>query len=180
MDRAAPSYLVVGFLGKPHGTHGEFLATLLTDHPESVFAPGVVLYLGRGDDDEPNPDLPPLTVTEARPVQRGCIVAFSGIEDRNEAEAYQGCYLFRPVAELAPLEEDEVFYHQLLGMRVVTVDGSEVGTVTEVFDTAPSDLIQVSDGEREVLIPFQRRIVTDVDIEAGVLVIDPPEGLLDL
>lgn len=64
--RQDPSHLVVGFLQRAHGIKGEIFVKILTDHPGSVFAPGVVLYPGGARDDEPDPDLPPLA-TSSRP-----------------------------------------------------------------------------------------------------------------
>jgi 16S rRNA processing protein RimM len=180
MGRKDPSHLVVGHLNKPHGTKGEFFVWPLTDHPESVFAPGVVLSLGEPDDEEPNPDLPPLRVEATRPFQKGVLVTFGGVTDRTQAELLRGRYLFLPIGQLAPLADGEVFYHQLLDMAVVTVDGEDVGKVAEVFEMGPSDLLEVHGSRGVLMIPYRPEIVVEVDIEAARMVIDPPEGMLDL
>ncbi len=180
MGRRDPSHLVVGHLARPHGIKGEFLVSLLTDHPERTFAPGVVLLLGEPDADEPDPDLPPLRVVDARPVQRGLLVRFAGVDDRSQAEVLGGRYLFQPIEDVAPLEEGEVFYHQLLDLQVVAVDGTEVGRVAELFDAGPTSLLEVHGPRGVLMIPFRPEIVVEVDVEAGRLVVDPPEGLLDL
>lgn len=180
MGRRDPSHLVVGHLNKAHGTKGDFFVWPLTDHPESVFAPGVVLSLGEERDDEPNPDLPPLRVETARPFKRGMLVTFGGVEDRTQAEQLRGCYLYLPIDQVAPLAEGEVFYHQLLGMKVSTVDGEELGEIAEVFEARPVDLLEVHGPRGVVMLPFRDEIVVEVDIEGGRMVVDPPEGLLDL
>jgi 16S rRNA processing protein RimM len=175
-----PGFLVVGHLTKPHGIYGEILVKPLTDHPEGTFAPGVVLFLADTSGQNPDPALPPLTVAAARHVRTGVITEFKGIDSRNEAEALRGRYLLRDIAQVAPLEEGEVFLHQLVGMEVVTVDGTSLGTVREVYDLAPAELLEVRGGDRETMIPFRKEIVRDVDPEARRIVVDPPEGLLDL
>ena len=180
MGRRDPGFLVVGHLTKPHGIHGEILVKPLTDHPEGTFAPGVVLFLADASGQDPDPDLPPLVVAGARHVRTGVLVEFQEIESRTEAEVLRGRYLLRDVAEVAPLEEGEVFQHQLLGMEVVTVDGRSLGTVREVYDLAPTELLEVRGGGRETMIPFRKEIVREVDPEARRIVVDPPEGLLDL
>jgi 16S rRNA processing protein RimM len=180
MGRRDPSHLVVGHLNKPHGTKGEFYVWPLTDHPERTFAPGVVLLLGEEDADEPDPDLPPLRVAASRPFQRGVLVHFGGVEDRNQAEALRGRYLFQCIEDVAPLEEGEVFYHQLLDMEVVTRDGVEVGRVREVFELGPTDLLEVHGPRGIVMVPYRPEIVVSVDVGDGRMVIDPPDGLLDL
>lgn len=177
---AHPSHLVVGFLNKPHGIKGEMYVSPLTDHPESVFASGVVLSLGGPDDDEPDPDLPPLRVETTRPFRSGLLVRFGGVEDRSQAELLAGRYLFCPVEDLEPLGEGEVYYHQLVGIRVETVGGREVGSVTQVYELQPADLLEVRGAKGVVMVPYRREIVVQVDVEGRRLVIDPPDGLLDL
>ena len=180
MGRQDPTHLVVGHLTRPHGTRGEFLCGILTDHPESVFAPGVVLSLGGPRDDAPDPDMPPLRIESVRSSPKGVLVTFGGVADRTQAEALQGRYLFLPMEELEPLGEGEVFYHQLLGLNVETVGGEEVGEVKEVFETGPVDLLEVRGSNGVLMIPFRTEIVVEIDVETGRLVIDPPDGLLEL
>ena len=180
MDRSDPSYLVVGHINKAHGTKGEVFVWPLTDHPESTFAPGVILFLGDETGHEPDPARPSQTVESVRPFRRGYLVRFPGVGDRSSAEALRGLYLFRSVRHVEELDEGEFFYHQLLGMKVVTVGGEEVGEVTEVYELRPADLLEVRGPRGTHHIPFLKTVVQRVDPESGTLVIDPPEGLLDL
>ena len=180
MGREDPRHLVVGHLSKPHGTKGEFFVWPLTDHPESVFAPGVVLLLGGEKDNEPNPDLPPLRVDTVRPFQKGVLVRFGGVEDRNQAELLRGRYLFRSADQLEPLAEGEFFLHQLLNMTVVTVDGTELGEVAEVYEISPADLLEVRGPQGTVMVPYLDHIIVEVDAVEGRMVVDLPDGLLDL
>jgi 16S rRNA processing protein RimM len=180
MGRQDPSFLVVGHLNKPHGTKGELFAWPLTDRPESVYAAGQIFLPGDTEGTRPDPDLPPLRLDAVRPFKRGYLVSFGGVRDREGAERLQGRYLFLGTDTLEPLAEGEVFYHQLLGMEVVTKDGESVGEITEVYELRPADLLEVHGPKGEVMIPFLSHIVIEVDAEAGRMVIDPPEGLLDL
>jgi len=180
MGREDPRFLVVGHLNKAHGTKGELFVWPLTDHPAGVYAPGVILHVGDREGRDPDPDLPPLRVAQVRPFRRGYLVSFDGIGDRTQAELFTGRYLLREIEELEPLAEGELHYHQILGLRVVTLEGREVGEVTEVYELRPADLLEVSDGKRQVLVPFLESLVVRVDLESGVVIIDPPEGLLDL
>jgi 16S rRNA processing protein RimM len=175
--RVGPGFLTVGRLGRPHGNKGEIIVWPLTDHPESTFAPGVVLLPG---DDAPDVDLPPLLVEQSRPFQESWLVIFDGIETRTEAETLRGRYLYRPADEVEPLAEGEVFQHDLVGLEVVTVGGEHVGSVVEIFEMRPADLLEVRAGDRTVMIPFLRDVVVEVDVAGGRLVVDPPDGLLDL
>jgi 16S rRNA processing protein RimM len=136
--------------------------------------------LGSGEADGPDADLPPLAVEAARPFKKGYLVRFAGVTDRFQAEDLRGHYLFREAEALEPLAEGELFYHQLLGMEVLTTDGVRLGEVTEVYESLPGDLLQVQGEERQLMIPFLKHIVVEVDAETGRMVIDPPDGLLDL
>jgi 16S rRNA processing protein RimM len=180
VGRSEPAYLVVGHLNKAHGTKGEIFVWPLTDHPEGSFAPGVILYLGDQSGNAPDPSLPTVVIEACRPFRRGLLVRLEGVGTRNEAESLQGRYVLRPREELAAPEEGEVFYHELLGMRVVTVHGEEVGTITEVYELRPADLLEIRGSEKTHFIPFLSSIVREIDKAGSTMVIDPPEGLLEL
>jgi 16S rRNA processing protein RimM len=175
-----PTHLAVGHVGRPHGTRGEVYVSPLTDHPESVFAPGVVLRAAAEVGEAPDPDFPPLRVESVRPFRAGYLVHFGGVLSRNDAERLLKRYLVLPVEELQELAEGELFHHQLVGMRVRTIRGEAVGEVQEVYDVEPAPLLEVRAEGRTLLIPMTERIVREVNAEEGWMVIDPPEGLLDL
>jgi 16S rRNA processing protein RimM len=175
-----PRFLVVGHLNKPHGTKGEIFAWPLTDHPESVYAPGVDLLLGDAEGREPDPELGSVRIEDVRPFRNGYLLSLDGVYDRNAAESLRGRYLLRPIESLPPLEEGELFYHQLLGMQVVTKNGEQVGEIVEVYELRPAHMLEVRGPEGDVMIPYLSHIVVEVDREARRMVIDPPEGLLDL
>ena len=180
MGRDGPRFLAVGHIVKPHGIKGEFLVLPLTDHPQSTYRPGVVLHLGSVDSANPDPGLPDLKLEQVRPYRNGYIASAGGITDRNDAERLRGHYLFREVSALEPLGDGEFFYHQLLGMKVQTKIGTVVGEVTEVYELDPNDILCVQGHEGEIMIPFSKEIVLQVNADEKCIVIDPPDGLLDL
>ena len=178
--REEPPFLVVGRVGRAHGTRGELFVAELTDHPGTVFVPGVVLRLGDREGVAPDLDLPPLRIADARPFQKGWLVSFGGVEDRSAAGVMRGRYLMLERERLPPRAEGEVFYHELVGMEVVTVAGATVGEISAVFERRPADLIEVRTARGTLLIPLHEPIVREVNLEGRRVVIDPPEGLLDL
>ncbi|MDT8341443.1 MAG: ribosome maturation factor RimM [Longimicrobiales bacterium] len=180
MGRPEPTHLAVGVVRRSHGIRGEVRIHTLSDHPGAVFAPGVVLYPGAPDASGPDPERAPLTVSEVRDAQADYLVRFEGIDDRNGADALRGLRLHAPLGALAPLEEGEIFHHQLVGLRVETVAGRTVGTVAEVVPLAPNDLLLVRTARGQLLIPYHARLVVAVRPEEGRLVVDPPDGLLEL
>lgn len=177
--RAEPEFLVVGQVTKPHGTKGEVFVWPLTEDPQDIFAEGEEVILG---DAEGGFGEVPLTlrVEQVREFKRGFLVKWEGYADRTAVTPFGGRYLLAPVGRLAPLEEGEVYYHQLLGLEVVTEAGEIVGRVREVYETEPAHLLEVKGPEKLHLIPFVQRIVKKVDLEAGRLVINPPPGLLEI
>ena len=172
---AEPDLIVVGRIGRPQGIKGEVTVEVRTDDPEDRFAPGRVLQtepVERG----------PLTVLGSRMQGKYLIVAFEGPEDRNQAELLRDTMLLLSVADLPPLaEQDEYYDTQLIGLVAVLTDGAPLGEVTDVLHLPGGDVLVVQRGEAaEVLVPFVKAIVPTVDVAGGRLLVDPPEGLLDL
>ena len=163
--------LVVGHIGKPHGIQGEVLVFVRTDEPEKRFVPGAVFTTASGK----------LTLESLRWHQGRVIAVFEGIYDRNIAEQLRGVLLCVDSAEVTPPDDPDEFHdYQLVGLRVESVDGTALGTVARIDHTSAADLIVVDMGGRTALIPFVSQIVPTVDLAGGRVVVDPPEGLLDL
>jgi 16S rRNA processing protein RimM len=171
-------YLVVGTIQKPHGIKGELFVRLETDHPAAVFAAGRVLRLG---DARGRPGEGVITIERARPFKGGLLVKTAELSGRDEAlESLRGRSLLIPAGEAAPLADDEVFVHQLMGMRVLAA-GEPVGTVREVYEAPAGWYLGVErEGKKELLLPFVSGVVTRVDAAEGVVEVDPPAGLLEL
>ena len=171
--------VVVGRIGRPHGVRGLATVEVRTDDPDLRFAPGTQL---RTDPAERGP----LTVVDKR-WHSGTLLlqlaAPSGevYESRETVDSLRNTMLLVPVAELPEIEDPDAYYdHQLVGLAARLPDGSVIGEVTGVRHEA-QDLLLVRRAEGgEALIPFVAAIVPTVDVAGGYLVVDPPEGLLDL
>ncbi len=168
--------LVVGRVGRPHGLRGEVTVEVRTDDPDQRFAAGSALATipaERG----------PLTVSASRWHSGRLLVAFAGYEDRDAAEELRDTVLAIDSDELAPLADPAEFYdHDLIGLRVLTRSGEQVGSVADVLHHGQDLLVVEGLGARsgaEIMVPFVAAIVPEVDVAAGMLVIDPPPGLLD-
>lgn len=178
MTTVPPELIIVGRVRKAHGIRGDLVVEPITDEPDAVFAPGRRVFAGTPAGD-PAKDGRALHVATAQPFKGGYIVHFDEIVDRTIAETWRDRYLFAPADELAPLGEDEVYVHDLPGMRVRLASGEDVGTVVGTYELPQGLTLDV---EREkgntVLIPYDR-VVTSVDRDLRLIVIDPPRGLLD-
>jgi 16S rRNA processing protein RimM len=172
-------YFLVGRVRRAHGIRGELVVEALTDVPDAIFAAGRRVLVGNAAGDlAPGPR--EMLVLRATPFKGGLIVAFEGIEDRTAAEAWRNRTFLVPDGEIEPPSDDEIFIHDLVGMRVVRVGGDEIGEVVEVFEMPQGLVFEVRRAEgKPALLPFNEQTVTNVDSEARVITIDPIEGLLD-
>lgn len=150
-----------------------------TDDVAGVYAQGRQLWVGDPDEAAPRGGQT-LTVSAARAFKGGLIVSFTDVRDRNAAELLRGRALLIRADEARPLETGEYFLHDLAGLEVETEAGERLGRVREVYEGGVGHYLGVDDGERERLIPFEGRIVRDVDLARRRIIIAPPPGLLDL
>ena len=180
-EGAAPSgktQLRVGRLVKAHGLKGAFKLELYTDDPEGRFVPGATFTLQVPESSPWHGK--PLTVREFRWMNSHPVAFFEGVDDRDAAEELIRAILWIDQdTEAAPTEDDAWFDHQLAGLDVVR-DGNVVGRVLRVDHFPAQDLLIVRvGGDREVLVPFVKAIVPEVDITGGRIVVTPPPGLFE-
>lgn len=170
--------LVVGRVIKAHGVTGEMAVEVRTDDPEVRFAPGVTLRgrPGRGGAERD------FVIESVRAHSDRLLVRLEGVGDRNAADALRGTLFLVDSGSLPPIDDPDEFYdHQLEGMTVTTTEDHIVGTVAEVLHTAAGELLAVRNADgAEVLVPFVSAIVVSVSLADRAVVIDPPEGLLEL
>lgn len=179
MSVSAPEWVIVGRVRKVHGLRGELVVEPITDRPDAIFASGRRVFAGTPSGAVAR-DRRELTVCGSRPFKGGVIVQFDEVDSRDEAEKWRGRFLLLPGSELAPLEEGEVYVHDLYGMRVELADGTALGVVETVYELPQGLGLDVKrDAGGSVIVPWRPEIVRAVDAERRVLVVDPPAGLLD-
>lgn len=165
-----PEHVIVGRVRKAHGIRGEVVVEVLTDDPSTVFAAGQrLLSESHGE----------LHIRRSTPFKGGWILRLTEITTRNEAELWRERYLLLPTAELKPLADDEVYYHDLVGLRVELADGAPVGTVEALYEVPQGLMLDVRTERGTVMVPYRPEVITQVDVEKGTIVIDPPAGLFD-
>jgi 16S rRNA processing protein RimM len=169
-------HLVVGRLRKPHGLKGDSTLFPLTDDPAAVLAPGRSVWLV-GLDGEVVAG--PLTIERSRQYHREWLVKFEGADGREALDPWRGLFLAVPAAELAPLDEDEVYLGDLAGFSVRLPDGTPLGLVSAVYELPAGLAIEVQGPKREFLLPYKKQFVQRVEREARRLIVTPPEGLID-
>lgn len=161
----------VARIGKPHGIKGEVTVLVLTDEPDSRFSEGAVFEI------EPAA-MGPLTIRSARWNKDILLLAFDGVNTRNEAELLRGgIMIFDSVED----DDDDAWYeHELIDLEV-RVGAEKVGVVTGLRTHAAQDLLLVKDLEGdEVMVPFVDAIVPEVNVEDGYVLLTPPAGLFNV
>jgi len=173
--------VVVARIGKPHGLRGEVTVQLHTDDPEARFAVGSTIAT-QADAGTGVPRT--LTIRSTRVHQGVWLLGFDQIPDRTGAESLRGTRLVVDAAELTRAADDDTegwYEDELRGLAVHTSDGARIGEVTRLEMGPAQDLLVVAlDAGGDAYLPFVEAIVPEVDVEGGRVVVDPPEGLLEL
>lgn len=164
--------VTLGKITAAHGIQGEVKVTLFVDEADFLREHRTLWIEGR-----PRRQV---ALTRVRLSANQAILAIEGIEDRSAAEQLRGRELTVPLAWLPPLEEDEYYVAQIVGLAVVTDTDERLGTVAEIIFTGANEVYIVRGGPRgEILLPAIASVVQSVDLEARRLTVIVPEGLLD-
>ena len=167
--------VVVARVGRALGVKGDVLVDVLTDEPERRLASGIDVFVMGSER--------VLSIESDRPHGGRLCLHFAGIDDRTAAESLTGLMLEAERGDdERPEDPDEYYDEALVGLQVVMESGEHVGAVTEVLHLPGQDVlaVQSTPGGREILVPFVTEIVPAVDLDAGLVVIRPPAGLLNV
>lgn len=186
-DRAdvAPLYLIVARVMRAHGVQGEFSCEIITEFPERFKQTKRVFLSPPAGPISGEPlagSTPqPYAVRQARLGQhRGhpeLILSVEGVTDRDSAEAIRGWLVQVPASEAWKLPRGRFYWHQIVGLRVVTTDGEEIGTVAEILETGANDVYVVKSAQGERLIPAIKQVVKKIAPERGEMVVELLPGL---
>ena len=165
---------VVGRVARVQGLRGEVIINPETDFPDARFRPGQEIWVAR----EGGPQR--LRIGAVRFYRERPVVSFAGIDSIDQATTLTGADLRVPVDELARLPAGTFYRHDLVGCRVATSAGVDVGIVTDLEGPIEASRLVVSRGDQQVLIPFVNEICTFVAPTERRIIITPPDGLLDL
>ncbi|HEY8549969.1 MAG TPA: ribosome maturation factor RimM [Vicinamibacterales bacterium] len=172
--------MLVGIVARPHGLRGEVAVNLETDFAHERFRPGAELLIerqGRFD---------AVAVLGSRMHKGRPLVRFAGVADVGEAEPLAGCRLWIREDARPELPEGQYYHSALIGCRVETQAGEPVGEVTAIDPSTGVPLLVIEKPagargkRREALVPLAESICRVIDPANRRIVIEPPEGLLDL
>lgn len=170
----ADRLVLLGRVAKTHGIRGQLSIAGDADSSETLTKLRTVLLKGPGG------ELQSFQVASISGHGRRYLVKLAGIDHIDQAQQLVGHEVCVRREELPPLPDDEYYWFDLIGLRAVTVDGRELGSVAEIFATGSNDVYVIRGAGREFLIPAIAHVVVAIDPTAGTMTIDPLEGLLDL
>ena len=164
----------IGQITGAHGIKGDVKVYPVTSDPERFFSMDTVLLAREGEEDHPKE----VEITKASHFKNMILMHFKGVEDRNSAEPLAGVSLWVTRENALPLEEDEYYFKDLLGLSVVDEEGEDCGTVVDILETGSNDVLVVEDPSgKEILLPIIEECVLDIDLDQGRITIHWMEGL---
>lgn len=161
----------VGKITRTHGTRGE-LKVLPGQGSSGAWRYAEVVYLG-----EERQRASRFRVKGIRGGGKFAIMALDGVDSLESAELLKGQNVFVPRDQLPESEPGSFYAGDLEGLTVVTARGQMLGVLEEIFDNGAHDIYVVRDKTREILLPVVEGVVVEVDLDAGRMVVEPPEGL---
>ena len=170
-EPSAPGRVIVGEVRKPWGRDG-LLAVTLNSGKDTAVEAGWTIYLN-GDAH---------TVSGIRPGGRGAtVMELERVRAVHTAQELKGAVIEVDASALPPPPEGTFYEYQIIGLKAVTVDGVELGRITEIIETGANDVYvatPASPQKKEVLIPALKEVIAVIDLEEGIIKVDLPEGLI--
>ncbi|MDV0430929.1 ribosome maturation factor RimM [Lactiplantibacillus sp. DA1] len=172
-------YYRVGTLVNTHGIRGEVKVVVVTDFPEERFKVGQQLVLFKSPDATTGGVT--VTITKSREQKGLYFLTFKGFDNINDVERYKGWTIKVPAEALHDLPAGEYYYHQIVGLQVVTTADEPLGTIKEILSPGANDVwvVQREHGQSDVLLPKIPQVIKNVDLAAGVVTVELMEGLID-
>jgi 16S rRNA processing protein RimM len=156
---------------------GALLIESKSDVPDAVFASGRVVFVGSADG--ARVDETPRVITAAREVNLGWIVSLEGLDDRAVAESWKARTVFADADTLPPPDSDQVYVHELVGLQVLSHEGTLLGPVVDVYEAPQGLLIEVETAAGKRLVPWRDELISEADWEARRVTLVNLPGLVD-
>ena len=166
------NYYHVGKIVNTHGIRGEVKVVPITDFVDERFQDGSELVI------EKNHEQIPVTIEKSRPHKGMELVKFAGLDNINDVQTYRNCYLSVAEDQQQELEEGQYYYHQIIGLQVVTDDGRELGRIKEIMSPGANDVWVVQRaGKQDLLLPVIKDVIKEVDLDRQMVTVELMEGL---
>jgi 16S rRNA processing protein RimM len=164
-----PMFLVIGRLRRPHGVMGEISMEVLTDFPERI-GKGSTLLVGDSHRE--------MAIEGIRPHGDGLLIKFFGMNDRDSVGVLRNEMVYKQADNLPELPEGEFYHHQLVGLKVISEDGSSLGELREILETGANDVYRVvAEDGKELLLPAIESVILEVKLDEGCMTVRLQEWL---
>jgi len=167
------AWLAIGTIVKARGLQGEIKVTLYSGDSSDIAAFSTIAVEQRGT-------VKQCAVLQARSQGKNAVIKLREVTSREEAELLVGAEISVLKTQMPPLADDEFYWHEMLGLTVVTDKGRVLGSVTSLIATGANDVLVVTGNDGEYLIPAIQEVIVRQDNEAGILIISPMPGLLEM
>lgn len=170
-------YFRVGRIVNTFGIKGEIKVIADTDFPEERFAKGEVLTILDGDT-----AVRKVTVEDSRLSKGTYIISFEEIKNINDVEKFKAMWLAIDKKQQQDLDDHEYYYHEIIGLKVRTTEGNEIGTIKDILGLGSNDVWVIKRNKpktADALIPYIKDVVKEVNVEDGYVLIELMEGLID-
>lgn len=165
------AYLLMGRILGPHGISGE-LKVKIYSGDSSNLCNGKKIFLNH----KKNNDFMVFNIRQVRGSLKKVILSLKKVDDREHASALTGMDIWMAKKDLRHPDKDEFYWHQLIGMTVMTSEGNIIGTLEQIIETGANDVYVVKQGRDEYLIPALKDVVESVDLNKGILVVNMMSG----
>ena len=163
----------LGYIVKPHGIHGALTIFLDTDTPE-YYKELESVYV------EYQQKLVPFFIESYKPAGNKATIKFQDIDGIDVAARYKGCAIYLPLDRLPKLKEDQFYYHEIVGYRVVDLKVGEIGNVKYIYEANGNDLFAIDYKSKEILVPINDEFIEKLNKKNKTIYLSLPDGLLDL
>ena len=161
----------IGKIVKTSGLRGRLKAVSYMESHDTLRSLEEV-YIRRGNDTRG-----PFTLKHILVREKYFLVDMEGVEDIGKARAFVGCHMLISSNKLRKLPENEYYWRDITGLKVITEKGHVLGSITSVFPTGSNDVYVCSGGEREILLPGIAEVIRTIDIERGIMIVRLLDGL---
>ena len=163
----------LGYIVKPHGIHGALTIFLDTDTPK-YYEEMESLYV------EYQQKLVPFFIKSYKLIGNKATLKFQDVDGIDEAARYKGCAIYLPLNMLPKLEEDQFYYHEIVGYRVVDLKAGEIGKVKHIYEANGNDLFAIDYKNKEILVPINDEFIEKLNKKDTTIFLNLPDGLLDV
>jgi len=170
----ADSLILMGKVAATHGIRGQLRVISYSGLTESFLSAGAFIFKDASGRFQQQ-DVAAVSVHGKK-----LLVSLKGFSNINEVLSFVGNEVFLYRDQLPAPEEDEYYWHDLVGMKVVTTDNRLLGILESIIETGSNDVYVVASDDKEYLIPALADVVVSVDTKAKIMTVAPAEGLFDL